>query len=177
MRPPTRPLIALSVLLVACSGVANGSPSAAPRSSSSGDPTTKPSIATATPNHTAPGSPTPQVVLERTPLPSCGTEVVDRTSEGDLHDPEVHECFLTAYREGEPAEMIAEDITVEGDPVTYIVRHLPAGFIEIFIDSTRDPLSTPGWYRMVCEAPVVLGQDAGGATNLTWGGCEEAELL
>ena len=92
-------------------------------------------------------APIPTEFSERIDLPSCGHEVVERTPEGDLHDADATACFLAAYEAGEPAEFISETLTPETGRITTIFRVLGPGEIEIFRDTTQDPLSTPGWTR------------------------------
>jgi len=123
------------------------------------------------------GVPIPAEFVERTELPSCGHEVVERTPEGDLHDAEATACFLKAYEAGEPAELISESLTVEGGRITTVFRVLGPGEIEIFRDSTQDPLSTPEWTRTRCEAIREIAQDPNGVPILIGDRCDEPEVL
>jgi hypothetical protein len=73
--------------------------------------------------------------------------------------------------------MISEGITVEGGATTSIIRLLPTGLIEVFYDSTRDPLATPGWTRLECSSIVSAGEDPLGTPIFFWGDCGEPEML
>lgn len=120
---------------------------------------------------------TPAEFTERTELPSCGHEIVERTPEGDFHDAEATACFLAAYEAGEPAEFSSESLTVEGGRVTTIFRVLGPGEIEIFRDTTQDPLSTPGWTWTKCDSIREIDQDPNGVPILIGDECEPPVLL
>ena len=121
--------------------------------------------------------PIPAEFTERTELPLCGHEIVERTAEGDFHDAEATACFLAAYEAGDPAEFISETLTPETGRITTIFRVLGPGEIEIFRDTTQDPLSTPGWTRTMCDAIREIDRDPNGVPILIGDECEEPEEL
>jgi len=105
----------------------------------------------------------PAWVTDRVPLESCGTEetergLVDRTNP-------VRVCLLDAFRAGRGAEMISTTTTMEGDPITSIVRVHPDGLVEVFIDNTRDRFGSGAWERLECTALVSV-PDANDPPNL-----------
>lgn len=121
---------------------------------------------------------TPDEVSDRSELPFCGHEVIERTAGGDLYDAEVRRCFWNAHEAGEPAEFISEGRTVEGGRITQIWRLLPSGGLEIFTDATQDPLSTPEWTRTRCADLVDIGRDDSEGARLFHGDrCEEPEVI
>jgi len=122
---------------------------------------------------------TPDDVRNRSELPFCGHEVVERTVEGgDLYDAEARACFWAAHEGGEPAELISEGLTVEGGRITQIWRLLPSGALEIFTDATQDPLSTPEWTRVRCASLVDAGREASDGAGLFQGeNCEDPEVI
>jgi len=123
------------------------------------------------------GVPIPAEFTDRTELPSCGHEVVERTAEGDLHDAEATACFLAAYEAGEPAEFISDSPTPETGRITTVFRVLGPGEIEIFRDTTQDPLSTPEWTRTMCGSIREIDQDPNGVPILIGDGCDEPVVL
>jgi hypothetical protein len=123
------------------------------------------------------GVPVPSEFTNRTELPSCGHEVVERTFEGDFHDAEATACFLAAYEAGEPAEFISESLTPETGRITTVFRVLGPGQIEIFRDSTQDPLSTPEWTRTMCDSIREIDQDPNGVPILIGDECDEPVVL
>ena len=52
-------------------------------------------------------------------------------------------------------------------------RMLGPGEIEIFIDTTRDPLSTPEWTRTMCRSIRQVDQDPNGVPILIGDECDE----
>ena len=149
---------------------ANASPTSSARAAET--PSASPT-ASAEPNDV----PIPAEFTERTELPSCGHEVVERTPEGDFHDAEATACFLAAYEAGDPAEFISESRTVEGGRITTVFRILGPGQIEIFADSTQDFFSTHGWTRTVCDSILEIAQDPNGVPILIGDQCEEPVVL
>ena len=119
----------------------------------------------------------PPEVRNRTPLPSCGHEVVERIEFVDHYDAQVRECFLTAYNAGEPAEFVTDALTVEGGRSRAIYRYLSSGAIEIFVDSTGDPLATPGWVRVLCRSIRVVHEDPAGVPFFVGDECDEPVAL
>lgn len=144
-------------------------------------PTTEPT-ATATVEPTPLPGGVPVEVTERAELPSCGHEVVQRTVQADgtwidVYDVEARECFLAAYEAGEPAEFITDGLTVEGGRFQTIYRLLPSGELEIFVDSTQDPLSTPGWTRMVCLSIREVDHYGTGVPGFIGDECDEPVFI
>jgi hypothetical protein len=92
----------------------------------------------------------PAAIADQEPPPWCGHEIVNRQPEGDYRDAAVRDCFLAAYRAGEPAEMVSDGRTPEGGWVREFIRLLPSGKIEWYFDPTRDPAGGPEWSRMTC---------------------------
>jgi hypothetical protein len=121
--------------------------------------------------------PIPVEFTERAELPSCGREVVERTREGDLHVAQATACFLAASEAGEPAEFTSDSPTPEGGRITTVFRMLGPGEIEIFIDTTRDPLSTPAWTRTMCRSIRQIDQDPNGVPILIGDECDEPVVI
>ena len=99
----------------------------------------------------------PAWVTDREPLESCGTEQAERGL-ADTTNP-ARMCLLDAFRSGRGAEMISTTRTMEGDPITSIVRVHPDGVVEVFLDNTRDRFGSGAWERLECTALVSV-QDA-----------------
>ena len=93
----------------------------------------------------------PPAVANRLVLPTCGTERTT-TPHGPWNEA-ARACFVDAYRAQRPAEFVSTSLTTEGDPITSIYRVLPAGQIEIFIDSTQDRFAGNGrgWQQLECS--------------------------
>ena len=119
----------------------------------------------------------PPDVRNRTGLPWCGHEVVERVEFADYYDAEVRNCFLEAYEAGEPAEFVTDGLTVEGGQARSIYRHLASGEVEIFTDFTRDPLATPGWVRTMCRSIRIDHEDPAGVPFFVGDQCEEPTPL
>lgn len=145
-------------------------PSPTPSASPTTEPTPKVSVEPST-------VPVPAEVADRAELPSCGQDVVERTTEGDLHEAEATECFLAAYEAGEPAEFISDSPTPEGGRIRTIYRLLPSGEVEIFHDPTQDPLSTPEWTRTTCRSIRQIDQDPNGVPILIGDDCDEPVVI
>jgi len=98
-----------------------------------------------------PPSVMPPAVANRLLLPTCGTERAT-TPHGPWNEA-ARACFVDAYRAQRPAEFVSTSLTTEGDPITSIYRVLPAGQIEIFIDSTQDRFAGKprGWQQLECS--------------------------
>ena len=97
----------------------------------------------------APPEPTgaPRVVVDRSPLPPCGSETTTQT---DGFNVAGRRCFWDAYLNRRAAEFVSTRPTVEGDPITLIFRLLGDGRIEVFEDQTHDRFSWGGWLRLDC---------------------------
>lgn len=113
----------------------------------------------------------------RPELPWCGHEVVERRQTGDFLNGEVRECFLAAYGIGEPAEFVSDGVTVEGGRWRTIFRSLEGGELEIYNDSTADPLSARDWTRARCTGLRPIGADPSGVPVFVEDGCEEPETV
>jgi hypothetical protein len=96
----------------------------------------------------------PDWVVNRQPLPLCGEEGED----GRAFDIPVRSCLLDAFRDGASAEMISTETTMEGDPITRIIRVHENGVVEMFVDWTRDHFSSKSWEREVCEELVSVDE-------------------
>jgi hypothetical protein len=118
-------------------------------------------------------SPTPVEVLELDPLPTCGWELVERTAEGDVYDPDVRECFWADYEAGSPSEMISFGPTVEGALIRTVFRVLDEEEVEVIVDATHDPLATAGWTLMRCTSLERGPEVAGEAVQFGPGSCDE----
>lgn len=151
----------------------------APTVTFSPSPTTEPT-ATATVEPTPVPGGVPVEVTERAELPACGHEVVEGP-EGYLYvvyNLEARECFLAAYEAGEPAEFIADGLALpEGGRVQTIYRLLPSGEIELFTDTTQDPMGSGGWYRSVCLSIREVEQDPTGVPMFIADECDESVVI
>jgi hypothetical protein len=90
-------------------------------------------------------SPTPPEIRRLEPLPSCGWELVQRTTRGDVYDVDARDCLWEAYEAGEQAELISTSPTVEGTIVREIYRVIARDEIELIVDATHDHLGSGGW--------------------------------
>ena len=95
-------------------------------------------------------SPTPPEIRRLEPLPSCGWELVQRTTEGDVYDAEARDCLWEAYQAGEQAELISTSPTVEGTIIREIYRVLARDEIEVIMDTTHDHLGSRRWELYRC---------------------------
>lgn len=145
-------------------------PSPTPSASSTTEPTPTDSVDPS-------AVPIPVEFAERAELPSCGRDVVERTPEGDLHDAEATACFLAAYEAGEPAEFISNAPTPETGRITTVFRVLGPGEIEIFRDSTQDPLSTPEWTQTLCRSIRQIDHDPNGVPIFIGDECDEPVVI
>lgn len=107
-----------------------------------------------------PSSP-PDWVTNRSAMPSCGEEVLDR---GVADDEDGWNCLLAALDDRRDAELVRNLTTTEGDPIVQIVRVHADGRIELMIDATRDSFGSGRWERLECDR---LLQGGG------WEGCLE----
>lgn len=123
------------------------------------------------------GVPIPVEFTDRVELPSCGHEVVERTTQGDLHDAEATECFLAAYEAEEPAEFISDSLTPESGRIRTIYRLLASGEVEIFLDTTQDPLSTPEWTRTMCLSIRRIDEDPNGVPIFMGDECDQPTVI
>jgi hypothetical protein len=95
----------------------------------------------------------PDWVVSRVPLPSCGT--AQDWGQASL---DARRCLLEAYRDGRDAELISNEGTLEGDPITRIHRVHEDGVVEIFTDATQDRFGSGRWERAVCDELISVGQ-------------------
>ena len=100
-------------------------------------------------------APAPDWVVNRNPLAACGVEELGADLE---YDEGPRTCLMNAYLDGRGAELITNQVTDEGDPITGYVRVHENGVIELFIDATRDAAGSGTWERWGCEA---LSHEAG----------------
>ena len=92
----------------------------------------------------------PALVRDRLPLPFCGQEDVMLGGEGI--DQSARDCFVDALKSGERAELISTYRTIEGDPITQVLRSVGAGRIQLFRDTTQDGYAgRQGWLVQVCR--------------------------
>ena len=93
----------------------------------------------------------PDWVANREPLDSCGTE---DAGQGERIDRGARACLLEAFRTGRGAELTSTETSVEGDPITSIIRVHPDGTVEVFLDMTQDAFGSGAWERLRCTALV-----------------------
>ena len=111
-------------------------------------------------------APLPEWVENRNPLASCGLEEIG----ADLaYDEDARTCLMEAYLAGRSAELITNQITNEGDPISGYVRVHENGVVELFIDATLDRAGSGTWERWRCEA---LSHEEG-ARVFVADGCEQ----
>lgn len=146
-----------------------------PTPSSSPRPSPSPSPGAAAPRTSA--LVLPAFIADRAHLPWCGHELVERRADGDFYDAEVRACFLTAYEAGEQAEFVTDGLTVEGGRIRRMFRALGDGAIEVIVDSSGDPLGTPGWTRTRCESLDEISNDPEGVPIFVGGNCSHEELI
>jgi hypothetical protein len=120
----------------------------------------------------------PLAVRERSPLPACGVETA---SGREGFNVDGRRCLWAAYEEHRAAEFISTQVTVEGDPITWIYRVGHGGDVEVFLDSTRDRWSARTWLRLTCPGLALIegapGQPAFTAgLNQAGGDCAETTL-
>lgn len=186
-RAPRSIRLGLALLFLAgCAGPTPGSPGSgttAPGSTSPGGASASPAGAsTAPPSGEAtpvalPGAPS-QVAL-RDPLPVCGIE--QSSGPGNTPSEAVRRCFLEAFMEGRPAEVVIILTTIEGDPITTIYRTRPGQPIEVFVDSTRDTFGSGAWETYGCTGlhEIQPGDPSGAAVSEVFqlDGCTEARKI
>ena len=93
----------------------------------------------------------PDWVTDRNPLPPCGEEEVGAAGGFDR---EARRCMLDAFESGDEAELISTMTSVEGDPITRILRVHANGTVELFVDASRDRFGSGEWERLRCERLV-----------------------
>lgn len=96
-----------------------------------------------------PGTP-PPAVRRRTPLPTCGIERLRQGDDGS--GSRSRACLADAIAAGRAAELISTRPTVEGDPITTIVRFLTLGRVDVIVDATADRFGARRWTIRTCRA-------------------------
>jgi hypothetical protein len=91
----------------------------------------------------------PEWFTNRTPLASCGTEVVSEEP-----DVAARQCLLEAYRAGRGAELITRGQMETGAPLTSYLRVHEDGSVEMILNLEADPSAPGAWERFRCEALV-----------------------
>ena len=66
--------------------------------------------------------------------------------------------MLEAFESGRSAELTSTMTSVEGDPITRIIRVLEDGTVEVFVDATRDNYGSGQWERLRCTALVPVAE-------------------
>jgi hypothetical protein len=99
------------------------------------------------------GDSMPAFVANRQPVPACGEET---SSHGEARNVAGRQCLLDAFRAGGKAEFIVTEDTVEGDPITRIIRVLGPDQIQIFVDATRDSWGSGQWEEVRCSRLVPI---------------------
>ena len=94
----------------------------------------------------------PDWIVNRIPLESCGVETLEQAGL-DLNV-EARTCLLTAFQNGEGAELISTSTTEEGDPITTYYRVHENGTVELFVDATQDAFGSQRWERYRCDRLV-----------------------
>jgi hypothetical protein len=114
-----------------------------------------------------PGTP-PAAFENRSPLPDCGSVVVDQGEPIEL-PADVADCL--ARPDG--GEALLQAPTAEGDPVRSHYRVGPGiQGVELFVDSTDDRLGSQEWTRQSC--PGATPADIGAPSVLA---CDEPEVM
>ena len=93
----------------------------------------------------------PDWVVNRLPLESCGEEVAGH---GEGLDVEARSCLLEAFDDRRGAELISTFTSVEGDPIRRYTRVHANGTVELFVDATRDRFGSGEWERLRCDRLV-----------------------
>ena len=103
--------------------------------------------------------------------PSCG-RYENRNEPVSAEQERANRCFLDAFEEGRPAELVATHHGVDGGPITTYYRILSPHRVEVFVDSTADVESSPQrWVHMVCagvvDDPLDVSVDRPGCRELS----------
>jgi hypothetical protein len=96
-----------------------------------------------------PGDP-PPAVRRRAPLPPCGIERLRQGDDGARSRPRA--CLARAIASGRRAELISVRPTIEGDPITTVVRLVRPGRVDLIVDTIRDRFGPRGWTTLTCSA-------------------------
>jgi hypothetical protein len=115
----------------------------------------------------------PDAVANRRPLPFCGIEKPPAPQPMIFVDRIVRLCFWDAAQNGQEAEWVSIQGTMEGGTVATIYRVLRDGTVETLTDTSQDPFGGGGWIRSTCRELV----EAEGDELIGVDGCDEGELL
>lgn len=99
------------------------------------------------------GRSVPSFVADREPLPACGEET---SAHGETRNVAARQCLLDAFKAGTKAEFIVTEDTIEGDPITRIIRVLGPSEVQIFVDATRDSFGSGAWVELTCSRLVPI---------------------
>jgi hypothetical protein len=187
-RAPRSIRLGLALLfLAACAGPTPGSPGsgtpAATGASSTGATPSSPTTGSSSPTSGAATPPAfaaaPAQVNLRDPLPFCGIE--QSSGPGNVPDETIRRCFLDAFTEARPAELVIILTTIEGDPIGMIYRTRPGQPIEVFVDSTRDKFGSGAWETYGCTGlhEIQAGDPSGLAVSAVFqlDGCTEPRKI
>lgn len=94
------------------------------------------------------GKAAPVWVTARPSLPACGEE---GTRYGESRNVAARQCLFDAYQQGRTGELIVTETTVEGDPITRIIRVLGTKGVEVFADATHDRYGSGRWEAYRCS--------------------------
>lgn len=121
--------------------------------------------ATDGPADPSPGA-TPQALLDRAPLASCGEFTLDQ---GEPYPVDALACISDAIG-GDGAELILTAPSTEGDPITTWIRARPTGGVETWSDVRRDRFAGEGvsWTHDVCPRAKSWLDPAGDCTSETY---------
>lgn len=100
-------------------------------------------------------APVPVRVADRPGLPACGTE---NSQHGETLNVMARQCLLDAFVANRAAEFTMTQLTVEGDPVTRIIRVLADGSVQIFADATQDSFGSGTWQELRCDRLVPVAE-------------------
>lgn len=88
----------------------------------------------------------------------CGWEGIGLTQHRH-DDPAAARCFVEAHLAGEPALVLIEAGTNEGDPLAFVYR-TESGVATQYVDATRDPLGSGAWSSGVCGGLTITTIDS-----------------
>lgn len=92
----------------------------------------------------------PDWLLDREPLPSCGTFEVDEVRHDNVAFGQAVDCLMSAWRTGTPAELLFAMMTDEGDAVTNLYRILGEGGVEVMYDAREDVFGATAFGYLRC---------------------------
>jgi hypothetical protein len=115
----------------------------------------------------------PDEVANRRVLPFCGIERPPAPQPGIFVDRIVRLCFWDAAQNGEEAEWVSIQSTMEGGTIATVYRALRDGTVEVLMDTTQDPFGAGAWIRNTCREVV----EAEGDELIGVSECDEGEPL